>query len=384
VLEYLAPSTPVWTMLPTFLRQTPLAAGTMVALWGGVALLGGRLLGRHETARLGSGAAHAIAWTAIGAAGAGASVVATMLPPSTPPPHLAERSRVRMLDEFDARRRPFAIRYDPLTRVDPAQVPASFPLVVHAAGDRSTGRDAPLFGRRLSLPTGTYGVDLVFPVRPAAVAGTLAVHAGRTSPPLQGWDVALTPPGSWGRAFSLPVDVGYVGFRASDSILQAAPHLRVTPQHVVDVSARPQTPAVLGSARFGDTVVLVHGDDAWPERDGVWIRGRSTATLTLTWPAARPGITLALRAGPQPVTVRVQWGGLDEMVVLRAGQRVVTFLARQAVPHGAAGTGQLRLTPSTAFVPAEIEPGSRDRRPLGCWVEFDRPDDAPPAGASGR
>ncbi|MGI8672442.1 MAG: hypothetical protein ACR2LU_07515, partial [Luteitalea sp.] len=194
VLEYLAPSTPVWTMLPTFLRQTPLAAGTMVALWGGVALLGGRLLGRHETARLGSGTAHAIAWTAIGAAGAGASVVATMLPPSTPPPHLAERSRVRMLDEFDARRRPFAIRYDPLTRVDPAQVPASFPLVVHAAGDRSTGRDAPLFGRRLSLPTGTYGVEMVFPVRPAAIAGTLTVHAGRTSPQLQGWDVALTPP----------------------------------------------------------------------------------------------------------------------------------------------------------------------------------------------
>ena len=40
VLEYLAPSTPVWTLLPTFLRQAPAHAWIGVLLWGGLALTG--------------------------------------------------------------------------------------------------------------------------------------------------------------------------------------------------------------------------------------------------------------------------------------------------------------------------------------------------------
>ena len=40
VLEYLAPSTPVWTLLPTFLRQSPTQAWLGVLLWGGVGAAG--------------------------------------------------------------------------------------------------------------------------------------------------------------------------------------------------------------------------------------------------------------------------------------------------------------------------------------------------------
>ena len=90
-------------------------------------------------------------------------VAARVVTPSTAPPALEERARVRLLDDFDAARRPIAIRYDPLTRVDPASVPELFPIVVHAAGDRREDKATQLFGRRLSLPAGTYGVDLIFP-----------------------------------------------------------------------------------------------------------------------------------------------------------------------------------------------------------------------------
>ncbi len=389
VLEYLAPSTPVWTLVPTFLRQPPLDASLGVLLWAGVALLAGRLLGRatrraHEgpTARATDadvrrfriGRDQLAGWIAVIGAGALVSAVAAQaLPPATPAPSLEERPRVRLLDEYDAERRPLAMRYDPLTRIDAATVPGLFPLLVHEAGDRREDRATQLFGRRLSLPAGTYGVDMLFPASAVPIDAALAVHAGRTSPALRTWPVALTSPGSWGRAFSLPVDVGFVGFKASPELADASPRLRLTPQTIVDASARPRTPAVLASARYGDLVILVHGEDAWPERDGLWVRGRASSTLTIVGPPRNQALTL--RAGPQPVEVTVAWDGGEIRASLAAGQSQDVTLPATGARQDPTGTiaRQLRITTSSGFVPAEVEPGSRDRRMLGCWITFHTP-----------
>src|SRR5690606_18039985 len=117
------------------------------------------------------------------------------------------------------------------------------------------------------------------------------------------------------------------------------------------------------SARFGDVQVFVHGEDAWPERDGVWVRGRSRAELTVRTDTERP-LVLDVRAGAVPVHVRVSVGDVARDVTLDAGQsEAVTFPA-------AAGPRPLRVTTSDGFVPAEVEPGSRDWRLLGSWVTF--------------
>lgn len=366
VLEYLSPSTPVWTLLPTFLRQTPSQAWALAALWAGVALLQGRLLRGTARRALGVGTLQALAICHVLAIAAVVAHVASTLPPSTTPPALEERPRVRLLDEFDATRRPLAIRYDPLTRIEPDAVPGLFPLLVHAAGDRREDRVTNLFGRRLSLPAGTYAASIV---STGALEGAIAVHAGRTSPPLQTWPISISSGGSWGRTFSLPVDVGFVGFRVSASVTDASPQLRLTPQRIVDASARPRTPAVLGSARYGDTVVLVHGEDAWPERDGLWVRGRTTATLTIVGPPITQ--VLALRAGPIAVSVEIDSETGATRVDLTPGETRDVSLPPATVAAGADTVSrQLRISPSTSFVPAEIEPGSRDRRQLGVWMSL--------------
>lgn len=387
VLEYLAPSTPVWTLLPTFLRQSPVQAWTLVALWGGLALLQGVLFPGRRLRPGRPGRDHLLAVSQVALMIGVASGLATLaFAPSTAAPALEERPRVRLLDEYDASRRPLAIRYDPLTRIDTATVPELFPLVVHAAGDRREDRATQLFGRRLSLPAGTYGVDLVFP--PAApvagpgqpappsptpsVDGALAVHAGRLSPPLETWSVSVTPPGVWARTFSLPVDIGFVGFKASAPIAAVSPRLRLTPQRIVDASARPQTPAVLGSATQAGLAVLVHGEDAWPEPTGIWLRGRSSVMLTLVFPddAMR---TFDLRAGAVPVTVTAQWGGTTTSWDLAPGQVVRTTIDAPPGRDGQQGrSSQLRLTTSDGFVPADVDPASRDRRLLGAWIELGR------------
>lgn len=388
VLEYLAPSTPVWTLLPTFLRQSPAQAWMTLLPWAGVALVAGHLAGRLWRRAGSAGRQHLAAWLLVVTTGALVSGVAARAgAPSTVAPALEERARVRLLDEFDAARRPLAIRYDPLTRIDPAAVPELFPLVVHAAGDRREDRATQLFGRRLSLPAGTYGVDLIFPpgaageAAPATVDGALAVHAGRVSPPLEAWSVSVAPPGSWGRQFSLPVDIGFVGFKASPTVTEASPRLRLIPQHIVDAGARPKTPAVLGSQNYAGLAVLVHGEDAWPEPTGLWLRGRQTVMLTLVFPddAWR---TFDLRAGAVPVKVTAQWGATTETWDLSPGQVARTVIDPPPAQPGQQGrSAQLRITTSTGFVPAEVEPGSRDRRLLGAWLELGRVVPGPALGS---
>jgi len=388
VLEYLAPSTPVWTMLPSFLRQPPLPAAASVALWAGLALLAGYVLGRVTGRLRDAGRLHVAAWAAIIMCGGALSgVAAHVVSPSSTPPTLDERPRVRLLDDFDAARRPMAIRYDPLTRMDAAAVPELFPLVVHAAGDRREDKATQLFGRRLSLPAGTYGVDLIFPPStsgepaPTSVDGALAVHAGRVSPALETWSVSVKPPGSWGRTFSLPVDIGFVGFKASAPITEASPRLRLIPQRIVDASARPRTPAVLGSQSYAGLSVLVHGEDAWPEATGVWLRGRTTVILTLVFPddAWR---TFDVRAGAVPVKVTAEWGTSTESWDLAPGEVARTIIDAPAPQPGQqVRSAQLRITSSNGFVPAEIDPGSRDRRLLGAWLELGRTVPGPRVGS---
>jgi len=388
VLEYLAPSTPVWTMLPSFLRQSPLQAAVATCVWAGFALLAGYVIGRSIRGTRDAGRLHLVAWTAIVLIGGALSgVAARVLTPSTAPPALEERARVRLLDDFDATRRPIAIRYDPLTRVDAASVPELFPIVVHAAGDRREDQATQLFGRRLSLPAGTYGVDLIFPPStssqpaPASVDGALAVHAGRVSPALETWSVSVKPPGFWGRSFSLPVDIGFVGFKASAPIADASPRLRLTPQRIVDASARPKTPAVLGSQSYAGLSVLVHGEDAWPEATGVWLRGRTTVMLTLVFPddAWR---TFDVRAGAVPVKVTAEWGTSTETWDLAPGEVARTIIDAPALrPGQQMRSAQLRITSSNGFVPAEIDPNSRDRRLLGTWLELGRMAPGPRIGS---
>jgi hypothetical protein len=395
-------------MLPTFVRQAPAQAWLGVLLWGGAALLVGTVMGRvgslhlrrgfggrvrqsprlsrHQAGEVGH--QHLAAWVIVVATGALVSgLAARVLTASTPAPALDERARVRLLDEFDAARRPLAIRYDPLTRLEPADLPPSFPLVVHTAGDRREDRTTKLFGRRLALPAGTYGVDLVFPGPSAAgsaaapIEGGLAVHAGRTSPALEDWSVAVTPPGSWGRTFSLPVDIGFVGFKATPAITEASPRLRLTPQRIVDVSARPQTPAVLGSQAYAGLAVLVHGEGAWPEPAGIWLRGRATVMLTLVFPddAWR---TVDLRAGAVPIRVTAQWGGTTATWDLAPWQVARTVIDAPPQQPGQQGrSAQLRITSSDGFVPAEVEAGNRDRRLLGTWVELGRMAPGPAIGS---
>ena len=75
---------------------------------------------------------------------------------------------------------------------------------------------------------------------------------------------------------------------------------------------------------------------------------------------------LRLRAGPAPATVRTTVDGDVHQITLAAlATRDVTLRSRHTV-------ASVEIVTEGGFVPAEVDPATRDRRRLGVWVEVIR------------
>jgi hypothetical protein len=172
--------------------------------------------------------------------------------------------------------------------------------------------------------------------------------------------------GPWSTEFVLPVDVGFVGFRSGRELERAVREITITPLAVVDASRRPRVPQVLGAAHYGDALVLVHDDWTAPEPEGFWILGRRPTLITLA-PAsgAAPAFSVQLRTDHVPNHVVLRAPGWTRELDLKPGEPQPIEL-----PPASRGVVSLTVEASGGFVPAEVNPASRDRRLLGVWVEI--------------
>ena len=201
----------------------------------------------------------------------------------------------------------------------------------------------------------------------AALNGSAGLQVGRIGPPMRGWQIAAPPGAPWSAAFTLPVDASFVGLRTSREVESVVAAVQVQPARVVNGRDRHDLPAVLSSATYKDVIVTFHGDQVYPERDGFWVRGRSTLLATFAPPEAlrrQPGVRLSLHGGAKSTQVRFETAAWSATVALEPG------VPREL--HVPALRGQtllpVRITVEGGFVPAETHGGS-DRRLLGCWIE---------------
>jgi hypothetical protein len=123
-----------------------------------------------------------------------------------------------------------------------------------------------------------------------------------------------------------------------------------------------------GSANVGpkgDAAVFFYDERVAPEPGGFWTRGDSSSRFAVALAPDRP-TALRLRAGPVPATVRTTVDGDVHQITLAAlAQREVTLRSRHAV-------ASVEIVTEGGFVPAEVDPATRDRRRLGVWVEVIR------------
>jgi hypothetical protein len=303
---------------------------------------------------------------ACGVAGAAVLLVSLLVPAvldrwRAPSPEPGVRAQMALLSEFDAQRRPLGIVYDPLRRVPSSAIP---PMLAFVAGPRSrgerTGVDL-LYDARWSLPAGRY--ELCLDGRGHTIQGEIGLQVGRVGPPLRTWTIA--PATRWTTTLELPANARFVGFRASPELTGTAPELTLIPRAVADLRTRKTDPDVLQSRQYGDAAVFFYDERVAPETGGFWTRGDSSSRLAVALAPDRP-TALRLRAGPAPVTVQTTVDGDVQRVTLDAkATRDVTLRSRHTV-------ASVEIVTQGGFVPADVDPTTRDRRRLGVWVEVVR------------
>jgi len=121
----------------------------------------------------------------------------------------------------------------------------------------------------------------------------------------------------------------------------------------------------VGALEFRNASLFFHDDAVYLERDGFWVKGKSTAFMTVSSEDAEQGVILRIHGGATVNTVDFQTATWGTRVTLDRGQPVDVQLPVSPRP----GPFLLRVHAEQGFVPAEQSPASGDHRFLGCWIE---------------
>ena len=368
LLAHLSPGWSLTDAFPTFIADPPLVALGGVVVWFAVYWISARLITWCRRWNVPGTLPRVVIIT-------GSAIVLSLVAPEVMLPGadqesmLDKRSRIGLLDRFDATWLPTAIIYDPARLTDAGEVP---PLLTYAVRppDEPVGLEPLLYGRRLSLPAGLYEIIVSLPdARAAAVSGELSLQLGRLGPPFARWDVVLSPRGVWSATVSFETDVGYVGFRATPELEQARPDIRLRPAVVTDAHHRPDTRPVVASLRSPSASFYFFDSNIHVEPAGFWTRRARSASFLVARSvrAERPARAVRLRArcGPVINTLQVKSGRWHKSVTLRPGER-----HDFEVPTPA-DRAQVDVTVTGGFVPAEVDASSHDTRDLGCRFEAD-------------
>ncbi len=163
----------------------------------------------------------------------------------------------------------------------------------------------------------------------------------------------------------LPANANFVGFRASPELAKAAPALRLVPRAIPDRRTRRTDPNVMRSRQYGEATVFFYDERMEPEPSGFWTRGDSASRVAITLAPDRP-TALRLRAGPRTVAVQTTVDGdVHRLTLAPEDTREIVLRSRHKV-------ASVEIVTAGGFVPAEIDPTTRDRRRLGVWVEVVR------------
>lgn len=365
LLEFWSPRWPLWSLAPTFVADRWILAWLNTASWLIVATVAAVLLSRTRSTRAGVSALFAFVTFAV--ALWIVAITVPLLPTSRPRPaiDLGARSRLAALDGYDSRARPASVVYNPLSKG--AATDALPQLIVGVKpGQRTDWQPVRVIHNgRFSLPAGTYTVSVQFNDQVADRPLPLSLQVGRNGPPLQTWMIPPQAGYQFQAPLWLPVDSNFVGLRGPVELEKAIAAITIAPVSVVDAGARPLVPVVLASAIYPAATLFFHDETLYPERQGFWTLGSSTAHVTVAVPKEQTApVVLRMHPGAVKNHVTVSTFGWEKSFDLVPGEAVEVEL-----PVFDSGVVPLAITVETGFLPRDIDRTSTDRRFLGAWVE---------------
>ncbi|MEQ1727738.1 MAG: hypothetical protein ABL982_05095 [Vicinamibacterales bacterium] len=217
-----------------------------------------------------------------------------------------------------------------------------------------------------AVPPGHYLVQVA--ARPGA-AGTLTLRVGDTSLPFLTLPVAVAdePDGAAMRTLVLPVGARSLVIEADAAASRTVVSARLQPV-APDRGAASAGGIASGSAsraaRYPAADAFFLDDNAYPEPTGFWIAGGRRARLVIARDSRK--LTLFVRNAAVENRVTIEVDGTRQEFALAAGEERELPLVS---PHD--GTfSTLRVTSVSGFRPSQVEPGNKDLRYLGCWIEL--------------
>jgi len=351
-------ASPLWYLLPTFTEDVVRAPLALLLPWAIAALLALAVvvLASRWPGRTNGFASAAVAVTVFVVGGA---VLAGAPAPVSHQRATALRGRLDLMRADDG----MALRgldYGRRVRLNERQTLEMTGIrVTRSAGELS---DEP---RRLAgpfaLPAGRFTARITFDRPTAGDSGALILIDDRIQIARGKAD------GGSPIAFELPVDAPVWVAVADPSAASAALAVEIAAESIVPRSARAagEVRAIEAIAERSGAFIVYTDDDTYPEGGVFWTVGTDAGTV-LVDPAGASALLLTLHVGPAGGVVRVTVDGQDRSVMLSPDQtrqlEIPLAPGARFVPVVIAAPGQFR--------PSDHEPGSTDRRWLGCQVRI--------------
>jgi len=362
LLEYLSPRWPAWSLAPSFIYHEAPTALLHTGIWLLLATLSALALARFRTPR--PGVASLAAFTICASALLLGSVIVPLVPVTPPWPRIDVRARARLplLDEFDTTARPLGVEYSPLRLVSAADLSRRATLIVEPGLRDDPQPVRVLHNGRFSLPAGRYRIDIDWSER--RTGETIALQIGRTGREWRSWNVEPRPGERWTTEFMVPVDASFVGLRGTPELENTIRQISITPLSIVDAARRPKVPTVIGASQYGPSTVFYYDDNVSLEPTGFWVWGTRWTKVSIH--RSRTDVPLVLRIHSMiPNRLRIALVGWAQTIALQPEQSQDV-----EIPSGDREIVTLELFAEQVFVPMQIDPTSRDDRPLGVWIEI--------------
>jgi hypothetical protein len=367
MLGWMSPTWPLTTVFPSYINVDQTYAEALLRTFDWLALTG---LVAWGTSRVARGRAGAASLAALVFGVAGGAALATATRSSTAPATIdpTARARVPLLDEFDARRRPIVLAYDPLRRMPASEALSRASFVVRPDQRQGPEPVKLLWNARFTLPAGEYRLKLERPPQVSAQDGAIGLQIGRVGQPLDRWQVRGP---EWTQTVTLPLDTSLVGPRAMTNGGLEDGTFSVVPLRVVDESLRTRRPPILSATRYGPLAAYFHDDTINGEPTGFWTHGRATTRVSVAALAGTPTTVDAdVRCGPIANQVTLRMPGWTEQFAIEPGGSHHVSIPLLSQASLSSRLAPLDVIVRDGFVPADVDPASTDRRVLGCWIEM--------------
>jgi len=268
--------------------------------------------------------------------------------------------REALLEEYDpARLRP--LDYARRGRNGAAAVIERASLEVRR-GAGELNEDARHLAGPFVLPAGVFTIRIWFSgTRPLSAPAFVSYHRG---PALVATDTVSGGVATMHLATAVPAPIVWVGVGDADAA--RVERVEIQPETIVPQRERPQFEPIAIEPLERQGSLLAYADrNSWPEGGVFWTRSTRTAVVYIA-PAGASQATFTVHTGPNAGIVRVEVGPeRHEANVPRDG--VVDLVV--PLPRGVEAV-PVRISASTSFIPAAVDPHSNDQRSLGCQVRI--------------